>query len=212
MKMCDTKYVITDGNNYIFIDQSGQQETTSNIDKAKIFDTYEKANNVIKSIKKSLRLFKWEIKSVYNLNGAIIEKESLSDGDVESKVSVKSQFVDTELNNMISKIKEVENFTKQLKTKRDQYVSNYNKTNKEIIDIEHAAEFYNLNASQGYKIYKMLHEARINRRKYKDGIVKISYILDGNFEDCSNGKIDQKISNMDERHYAPRVLKELFNV
>lgn len=211
MEMPSSKYVISDGNNYIYY-KNGLQETTSNIDKAKAFDTYEKASNVIKSIRKPLKLFKWEPKSVYNLDGAIVEKESLFGGDIEAQVSIQNQFVDTELNNMISKIKEVENFTKQLKTKRDQYVSNYNKTNKEIIDIEHAAEFYNLNASQGYKIYKMLHEARINRRKYKDGIVKISYILDGNFEDCSNGKIDQKISNMDERHYAPRVLKELFNV
>jgi len=159
-----------------------------------------------------LKLFKWEIKSVYNLDGAIVEKENLYDGHVDAKISNPNQVIDTELNNMIGKIKEVEDFTKQLKTKRDQYVTKYNETNKEIIDIEHAAEFYNLNAAQGYKIYKMLHETRINRRKYKDGIIKISYILDGNFEDCSNGKIDEKISNMDERHYAPRVLKELFNV
>lgn len=210
MEMPSSKYVISDGNNYIYY-KDGLQETTSNIDKAKVFATYEKANNVIKSIRKPLKLFKWKPKSVYNLNGAIVEKESLFGGDIEAQVSIQNQIVDTELDNMISKIKEVENFTKQLKTKRDQYVTKYNETNKEIIDIEHAAEFYNLNAAQGYKIYKMLHEARINRRKYKDGIIKISYILDGNFEDCSNGTIDQKINNMDNRHYAPRVLKELFD-
>ena len=45
-------------------------------------------------------------------------------------------------------------------------------------DIEHAAEFYNLDASHGYQRYKMLHNARVRRRKYKNAITRIDYILE----------------------------------
>jgi len=47
MELPNAKYVISDGNNYIYLDKNGQQTATSNIDKAKTFDTYEKASNVI---------------------------------------------------------------------------------------------------------------------------------------------------------------------
>lgn len=38
------------------------------------------------------------------------------------------------------------------------------------IDIEHFIEFNDLNASDGYKIYKILHELRVQRRKIKNQI------------------------------------------
>ena len=35
----------------------------------------------------------------------------------------------------------------------------------EIIDIEHAAEFYDLDLYKGWKVYKMLQDARKRRRR-----------------------------------------------
>ena len=48
----------------------------------------------------------------------------------------------------------------------------------EIEDIEHAAEFYNLDASHGYQLYKLLHDARVRRRKCKNAIAWIDFILE----------------------------------
>jgi hypothetical protein len=197
--MCK-KYVISDGKNYIYV-ENGLQNTTSNISKAQKFATYEKASNFIKSMKKSLRMFNWKIKELG------FRKENL-----QNFVSTQNIIVDNELDGIINKIKEVEDFTKQLKVKKQEYIERYNTVKKEITDIEHAAEFYSLNAAQGYKIYKMLHEARIERRKCKDGLAKISYILDGNFQDCCNDRISRRIEGLNHRQYEPRVLKELFNV
>jgi hypothetical protein len=58
----------------------------------------------------------------------------------------------------------------------------------------------------------MLHDARIERRKCKDGLAKISYVLDGNFQDCLQDKMSKRIEGLNHREYEPRVLKELFNV
>lgn len=44
------------------------------------------------------------------------------------------------------------------------------------IDIEHFIEFNSLNASDGYKIYKILHELRVQRRKIKDQIYDMERI------------------------------------
>jgi len=196
--MCK-KYVISDGRNYIYIN-NGIQETTPHINKAQMFPTYEKANNLIKSMKKTLRIFNWKVKELNSENK-----------DSQNSISTQNIIVDNELDGIINKIKEVEDFTKQLKTKKQEYIERYNTVEKEITDIEHAAEFYSLNAAQGYKIYKMLHEARIERRKCKDGLAKISYILDGNFQDCCNDRISRRIEGLNHRQYEPRVLKELFN-
>ena len=76
-------------------------------------------------------------------------------------------------------------------------------------DLLHKVEFSSLNAADGYKIYKQLHEVRIRRRKAKDscyilnalhssGLLKSVEVLQRTFE------------SMEGRVYEPRVLKELF--
>ena len=66
---------------------------------------------------------------------------------------------------ILDKVKEISTFTKQIEERRLYLMEMIHKTDLEIVDIEHAAEFYNLNASQGYKLYRLLHDARIKRRE-----------------------------------------------
>lgn len=40
-----------------------------------------------------------------------------------------------------------------------------------LLDLQHLCEFYTLNASDGYRVYKAIHEARIARRNVKDDII-----------------------------------------
>lgn len=204
-----SKYVVTDGRNYMCVNKDSQQETTGNINMAQVFDTYSKAENFTKSIKRTLQMFKWEVKE-YETKEVIVEQKTnkLTDTNIRTTVIIN----DIDMNGIVNKIKEVEIFTKQLKTKQQEYTQRFTTITQEIIDIEHAAEFYKLNAVQGYRIYKMLHDARIERRTCKDGLAKISYILDGNFQDCFEEKITHQIEGMDHRQYRPRVLNELFNV
>lgn len=194
-------YILTDGNKYYTIDKKHNEQTaTTNICEAKQYDTYERANLALKSMKKTLRITNWKIEKVED----ILEKNNLDKDTVEI-------IVNGEDNSIVDKIKDIEAFSKELLKQRTAYEDKLMTTEKEIIDIEHAAEFYTLDAAKGYKIYKMLHNARIERRKCKDMISKISYVLDGNFQDCLSDTMSKRIEGLNHREYAPRVLKELFN-
>ena len=81
----------------------------------------------------------------------------------------------------------------------------------EIEDILHAAEFYSLNACEGYKLYKMLRNARIRRRKLKDYIEVVGYIEGATGKELAEGKGSKSILGKMSREYKPRVLNELFN-
>jgi hypothetical protein len=50
-------FVLTDGNKYYTIDKKHNEQTaTTNICEAKQYDTYERANLALKSMKKTLRI------------------------------------------------------------------------------------------------------------------------------------------------------------
>ena len=80
------------------------------------------------------------------------------------------------------------------------------------MDIEHAAEFYNLNASQGYKLYKLLHDARNRRREYKNELEKINLSLGTSIRSINMENLQRSILGLDGKQYAPRINKELFRV
>ena len=74
--------------------------------------------------------------------------------------------------------KDFREFIQTIHSQLDVLVNAQKKVELEVEDIEHAAEFYNLDASHGYQLYKMLHDARVRRRKYKNAITRIDYILE----------------------------------
>ena len=82
----------------------------------------------------------------------------------------------------------------------------------EIVDIEHAAEFYNLNASQGYKLYRLLHDSRVKRRGVKDELQKINFALGSSIGNLDLENLERSILGLDNRKYTPRINKELFGV
>ena len=75
---------------------------------------------------------------------------------------------------------------------------------------EHAAEFYNLDASHGYQLYKLLHDARVRRRKCKNAIAWIDYILEQALDRFIENDPSPRIAGTRSRDYAPRALPALF--
>ena len=91
----------------------------------------------------------------------------------------------------------------------DQLVTELSLADKEISDIYHYIEFNNLNAVDGFKIYKRLQEALQKRRKVKDRLAEITSISNLTNMDKIKNSHDVINSNMN-RHYNPRVLADLF--
>ena len=80
---------------------------------------------------------------------------------------------------------------------------------KEICDIEHAIEFYNYNACDGYKVYKLLQRKRLERREAKDIMLLDEiigdYLTDKNIED-----LIVRLKGVQERMYRPRINQKIF--
>ena len=84
---------------------------------------------------------------------------------------------------------------------------------KEICDIMHYVEFYNLDAAKGYKAYKMLKECRQHRRLIKDEREKVATVIEalGDFELIENmKKCLKQFRGLENLKYEPRILHELF--
>ena len=113
---------------------------------------------------------------------------------------------------ILDKIKEISTFTKEIEDRRLYLMDQLHTIDLEIVDIEHAAEFYILNAAQGYKIYKMLHDAMVKRREYKDELQKINSTLGTSVKSNNMKNLEKSITGLENRKYTPRVNKELFGV
>lgn len=187
-------YVITDGKNYISSD--GGQHAVSNIHQATKFKM-DKANNVLKCLPKILRKYNWKI-----------EYATVENNKAHSIVQPKEISY-----SIIDKVNEMEQFAKDMRERQLYLQSQLHNVELEIVDIEHAAEFYNLNAAQGYKLYKMLHDRRNSRREIKNEMEQINLIFKhGSMMSALNNNISCSLNGLETRQYTPRVLKELFNV
>lgn len=113
---------------------------------------------------------------------------------------------------ILNKIEEISAFTESLE-KRRLYLQDMIRTaDLKITDIEHAAEFFNLGAAAGYKLYKMLRETRLERRAYKNELQKIDLFLAASVRSESLKNQAKKISNVEKKTYTPRIDPELFGL
>lgn len=187
-------YLITNGKNFL-----GYQGTKliafSQKEKAQKF-TESKAQNFMNSLPKSLKNLGY--KMVLDADNSITDKEV-------------TNITDNAIYEILEKIKEFESYINRLGVNRDNLSFELSKIDGEIEDLLHAAEFFNLNASEGYKLYKMLHDKRVKRRKIKDYIEIVDYIKKINGKEFAENRGSKSILGMLTRNYNPRVLNELFN-
>ena len=78
-----------------------------------------------------------------------------------------------------------------------------------IQDALHAIEFNSYNARDGYKIYKLLHDLRLERRKYKDEQI-IADVMKSGFAGSNWELVITRVDDLKDRQYHVREMKELF--
>lgn len=192
-------YIICNGDNYLRQNKKSQLKIVKDINQATRWDTAIKANNVCDNISrnKNFKDYNLHVKSIFN----------------DDEIISIDNYKPIELNyNILDKVKEMYTFTRELEQRKMYLVEQLSKIDMEIVDIEHAAEFYNLNASQGYKLYKLLHDRRIERRKIKDELQVINLTLGTSINSNNMNNLEKSILGMDNRIYTPRINKELFGV
>lgn len=186
-------YVITNGSQYIGYDGKKQENI--------IVDTYKKA----------IKLKFKQINALYNK----LKNDLLQHGkwEIISSVEVKTDLTDATVDIDIDAIIDTLEVDFDLLVKRKKVLElELLEIEREITDIYHAMEFYNLNAAKGYKIYKMMQERLIRRRENKDETLKIDYILSGGIKGLTSKQTRKRFEALEKRHYQPRALKELFGV
>lgn len=190
-------YIICNNDNYLKRDKKNHLSVVRNIQEATKWDTVTKANNMRMINAKKLCQH-------YNLQVKYVSQENKVTNPVAKPIELGYDILD--------KVKEISVFTKEIEERRLYLMEMVHHVDLEIVDIEHAAEFYTLNASQGYKLYKMLHDARIRRRTYKDELQKIDLSLGTSIRSTNMENLEKSIIGMEHRKYEPRVNKELFGV
>lgn len=188
-RVCIMTYIITNGDLFLKRDENNQWVTTTIKHEATTYHDIEKAENTLVHMPKKYRNYKMSVKRLVNI--------SSKSGNEE--IDIKEKLMD------------MQDFILYTEARKEYLIKMLSREDMKIVDIEHAAEFYKLNASQGYKLYKMLREARMNRRKYKDELEEIESLRKYGFNMLRTDEMIDEIKKLDNRKYNPRVLEELFN-
>lgn len=187
-------YVLTDGKNYIGYDHMTRKNIVVNDYDHSVKLKYTKILNILKNLSEELNITDWKIVSSVEIEEDLSSVKNLN---IERLLKSESLF-------------DIGFIT--LSKRKIYLLLELAQVERKVTDICHAMEFHNYNVCNGFKMYKLLQERLHHRRKIKDEIQKIEYIVSGIFEELPAGQILENISGMDHRQYHPRVLKELFEM
>lgn len=114
--------------------------------------------------------------------------------------------------NVRVELESLEETIKKMWDRKNALSGQIGRADKEINDLYHYIEFSDLNASQGYKAYKMLHDCLTRRRELKDEFRLLEIVMNDsglNMKNVNHAK--KKISKEEVKHYNPRILNQLFD-
>lgn len=189
-------YVLYNQKYYLMQNAIKQFIPTTELNEAFQFFDKTKAENALANLPKQTR----------NL-GYFVIQISNTDKPVDFE-----QFTDIELVNYDSALAQIGSFCDlhdQLVARAPWIDHKLIEVDNKIQDVLHAIEFNSYNARDGYKIYKLLHDLRLERRKYKDEIF-IRELIDDNIHSADWGKFRSRVKDVKDRQYHVREMKELF--
>lgn len=195
------EYLITNGNYYIGGDKNGTRTLTTNINNACVYSNKAKAENELENAVRSKNGWSLAVNDEWFIKG----KKSKQDIEMAKPIELDFDFHKEiiELQDKISQLEQRKEYLKYLISKCD----------REISDIQHCAEFYNLNASQGYKLYKMLHNVTNKRREVKNEFNSICMILSSKITSAEINNVNKSIYGIyNNQQYSSRVFDDLFDI
>lgn len=189
-------YVLYNQKYYLMQNAIKQFIPTTELNEAFQFFDKTKAENALANLPKQTR----------NL-GYFVIQISNTDKPVDFE-----QFTDIELVNYDSALAQIGSFCDlhdQLVARAPWIDHKLTEVDNKIQDVLHAIEFNSYNARDGYKIYKLLHDLRLERRKYKDEIF-IRELINDNIHSVDWGKFRSRVKDVKDRQYHVREMEELF--
>ncbi len=189
-------YVLYNQKYYLMQNAIKQLIPTDNLNEALNFNDRVKADNALANLPKQMRNLGYFVQQV----------------DAPSEPLEIDGFNNSELVNYDSVLAQIGSFCNlhdQLVARATWVEYKLQEVENKIQDVLHAIEFNSYNARDGYKIYKLLHDLRLERRKYKDEIF-IRELIDDNIHNTDWGKFKSRVEDVKDRQYHVREMEELF--
>ena len=189
-------YVLYNQKYYLMQNAIGQWIPADNLAEAFKFKDRIKAENALANLPKATRNLGYQIKQI----------------DEPSKPVDIDQFENVELVNYDSALAQIGAFCDlhdQLVARAAWVEYKLNEVENKIQDVLHAIEFNSYNARDGYKMYKLLHDLRLERRRYKDEQI-IADVTTKGFAGSNWETTKTRVDDLKNRKYHVREMEELF--
>lgn len=189
-------YVLYNQKYYLMHNAIGQWTPTPELNESFQFNDKTKADNALSNLPKQMRNLGYFVQQV----------------DAPSKPVEIDGFDNSELANYDSTLAQIGSFCDlhdQLVARAIWVKYKLQEVENKIQDVLHAIEFNSYNARDGYKIYKLLHDLRLERRKYKDEQI-IADVMKSGFAGSNWELARSRVDDLKDRQYHVREMEELF--
>ncbi len=189
-------YVLYNNKYYLMHNAIGQWTPTPELNESFQFNDKIKAENALSNLPKQMRNLGYFVQQI----------------DAPSKPVDFDQFTNVDLVNYDSALAQIGSFCDlhdQLVARATYVEYKLQEVENKIQDVLHAIEFNSYNARDGYKIYKLLHDLRLERRKYKDEQI-ISDVMKSGFAGSNWELARTRVDDLKDRQYHVREMEELF--
>ena len=189
-------YVLYNQKYYLMQNAIKQFVPTPELNEAFQFNDKTKAENALSNLPKQMRNLGYFVQQV----------------DTPSKTIDLDRFDNSELANYDSALAQIGSFCDlhdQLVARATWIEYKLQEVENKIQDVLHAIEFNSYNARDGYKIYKLLHDLRLERRKYKDEQI-IADVMKSGFAGSNWELVRTRVNDLKDRQYHVREMEELF--
>ncbi len=189
-------YVLYNQKYYLMHNAIGQFVPTPELNESFYFFDKTKADNALANMPKQMRNLGYFVQQI----------------DIPSKPVDFDQFNNSNLVNYDSALVQIGSFCDlhdQLVARATWVEYKLQEVENKIQDVLHAIEFNSYNARDGYKIYKLLHDLRLERRKYKDEQI-IADVMKSGFANSNWELVRTRVDDLKDRQYHVREMEELF--
>lgn len=189
-------YVLYNQKYYLMHNTIGQWTPTPELNESFQFNDKNKAENALANLPKQMRNLGYFVQQI----------------DAPSKPVDFDQFTNVDLVDYDSALSQIGSFCDlhdQLVARATWVEYKLQEVENKIQDVLHAIEFNLYNARDGYKIYKLLHDLRLERRKYKDEQI-IADVMKSGFVGSDWELARSRVDNLKDRQYHVREMEELF--
>lgn len=189
-------YVLYNQKYYLMHNAIGQWTPTPELNESFQFNDKIKAENALANLPKQMRNLGYFVQQI----------------DAPSKPLEIDGFDKSELVNYNSALAQIGSFCDlhdQLVARATWIEYKLQEVENKIQDVLHAIEFNSYNARDGYKIYKLLHDLRLERRKYKDEQI-IADVMKSGFAGSNWELTRTRVDDLKDRQYHVREMEELF--